>query len=158
MATDSDEEFLKGVAESYQEQKQKQKEALSEMGRAEELADYTTVEYGGREIKVKEWLPGRVEDEFKDLATAEQQENPVEVFENIQKVGTVLDELCKDQLYNIEFWEAWHNEYGAAGLMNAFFTLGWPALEGFESKMGTEELEEKVDALGNSQRPTRDNR
>jgi len=152
---EDDKDILEKAEEHYKKSKAKQQEAVAEIGQAEGLGDTDTVEFGGQEITVKSWLPGSITDEFSDLMTAYQNDNKAKLLRNMSVVAEVIAELCITDPFDQEaFWSEYYDQWGPEGVVTAFERISSPALEGMESRMEVDDMEEKKQALGNSQKRT----
>jgi len=154
---EEDKDLIEQAEQHYQEAKSKQKEAVAEIGQAEGLGDTDTVDFGGETVVVKSWLPGAITDEFSDLMTAYQNDNQAKLLRNMSVVANVISELCVEEPFDTTaFWDEYYQQWGPEGVITAFEKISSPALEGMESRMQVDDMEEKKNALGNSHKQTKD--
>lgn len=148
---EDDKDLLEKAEEHYQEAKAKQQEAVAEIGQAEGLGETDTVDFGGQTVVVKSWLPGSISDQFADLMTAYENDDMSKLLRNMQTVADVISELCVEEPFNEKvFWSEYYDQWGPEGIIYAFERISSPAMEGMESRMNVDDMEEKKQALGNS--------
>lgn len=146
-------ELLDKASQHYEEQKELQREAVSEIGQAEGLGKTETVTLGQTEIKVKNWIPGGIEKELGRFVSAEEQGNHGYILENMDKLVDVLTNLCVEEPFNKEvFWAEYYDQWGMEGMVTSFHRIAEPGLEGMEERIEVDDMERKQNALGNSQR------
>ena len=151
----ADKDLLEEADEHFEQEKELQQEAVAELGQAEGLGNTETVSFGDKQLTVKAWLPGSISNTFAELTEAYEQGNTSAMMQNMSELPGVLAELCVEEPYDTdEFWQAYYDEWGPEGVITAFEKLSKPAMDGMENRMQVENQEEKLNALGNSQKRT----
>jgi len=149
------EELQEKASEHFEQQKQLQEEAVAELGQAEGLGETDTVAFGDQQITVKAWIPGGISDTMAQFAEAEESGNMARLLNSLEDLAEALANLCLDEPFNQEaFWAEYWDQWGPEGLIKAFETVADPALEGMESRIEVDNMEEKREAMGNWQKRT----
>lgn len=139
---DSEEEYeeraqrlKQDAAETKQELEQKQEAALKEIESGETLESYETATLGDLEMEVKAWFPGSLFDDVQHAQQLAQSENPEKVFESIDTMIQVLDNMTVSDTYNEGFWREYFQKWGPEALGRAMQAILEPAQEEQEAKM-----------------------
>lgn len=139
---DVDREQMKREAEqNYRERQQQQANALEQIAEGTDIQDHETAQLGELELTVKAWVPGGVEESLSDaMSVVNSGDADAEaVAESQAQIRGALARMTDGDTYDRRFWDAYHDKFGAEGLLLAADTVFAPARERME------EREEAVD-------------